>query len=203
MTIAVPKGRLGDDILDILNEAFGIKVEFKERKLIFKDKENTFLKVRNADVATYVNKGSADIGIVGLDVLTEKDVDVVKLLDLQRGKCKISIGIKQEDNLQSLYAKPELKVATKMPLIAKRFFSSKSIPIEIIKLNGSIELAPILGLSDLIVDLVDTGNTMKENGLKVVEDIMDSSAYLIVNNNSYYKNKKEILSFRNKISKLI
>ena len=90
-----------------------------------------------------------------------------------------------------------------MPLIAKRFFSSKSIPIEIIKLNGSIELAPILGLSDLIVDLVDTGDTMKENGLKVVEDIMESSAYLVVNNNSYYKNKKEILAFRDKINKLI
>ena len=203
MTIAVPKGRLGDDIFDILNAVFGIKIEFKERKLVFKHKENTFLKVRNADVATYVSKGAADIGIVGLDVLTERDVDVVKLLDLERGKCKIRIGIKEEDNLEDLYAKPELKVATKMPLIARRFFSSKSIPIEIIKLNGSIELAPILGLSDLIVDLVDTGNTMKENGLKVEEDIMDSSAYLIVNNNSYYKNKKEILSFRNKMSKLI
>jgi ATP phosphoribosyltransferase len=203
MKIAIPKGRLGDDIFDIFNKAFNTKIEFKERKLIFQDKENIFLKVRNADVATYVSKGSADIGVVGLDVLTERNVDIIKLLDLKKGKCKISIGIKQEDNLQELYAKPELKVATKMPLIAKRFFSSKSIPIEIIKLNGSIELAPILGLSDLIVDLVDTGNTMKENGLKVVEDIMESSAYLVVNNNSYYKNKKEILAFRDKINKLI
>lgn len=203
MIVAMPKGRLGNDILDIMNLSLDTNIVFEKRKLIFKDKNNTFLKVRNKDVATYVSNGVADIGIVGLDVLSEKNVDIIKLIDLKRGGCKISIGIRYEDNIEDLYAKSEIKVATKMPLIAKRFFSSKSIPIEIIKLNGSIELAPILGLSDLIVDLVDTGETMKENNLKVVEDIMDSSAYLIVNNNSFYKKKKEILRLRDKLADLI
>lgn len=203
MIVAMPKGRLGNDILDIMNLSLDTNIVFEKRKLIFKDKNNTFLKVRNKDVATYVSNGVADIGIVGLDVLSETNVDIIKLIDLKRGGCKISIGIRYEDNIEDLYAKSEIKVATKMPLIAKRFFSSKSIPIEIIKLNGSIELAPILGLSDLIVDLVDTGETMKENNLKVVEDIMDSSAYLIVNNNSFYKKKKEILRLRDKLANLI
>jgi len=203
MRVAIPKGRLGDDIIKIFNEAFDTKISFDDRKLIFKDKDNTFLTVRNQDVATYVKNQAVDIGVVGLDVLEEQNADVIKLLDLKKGICNISIGIKEEDNLEDMLSKTELKVATKMPSITKRFFLSKSIPIEIIKLNGSIELAPILNLSDIIVDVVETGETMKKNGLKVAQDIMVSSAYLIVNNHSYYENKKEILKLRDKLTLII
>ena len=144
---------------------------------------------------------AADIGVVGLDVLEEKDEDLVRLLDLNIGKCKVCVGVM--DNKEIDYSLPEIKIATKMSNIAQKYFSNKAMGVKIIKLYGSIELAPLVGLSDAIVDIVETGTTMKQNGLKAVETIMESSAYLISNKNSFIEKKDEIISLYEKIEKVI
>ena len=201
LTIALPKGRIAEQTLEIFAEIFGGEFRFEGRELILDMGEFRFLNVRNQDVPTYVEYGSADIGIVGLDVITEKDLDIIKLLDMQLGKCKVSIGIKNEDELD--WSKPNIKVATKMVNITRDYFANKAVGVDIIKLYGSIELAPLVGLADAIVDIVETGNTMRENGLKVAEDIMDSSAHLIANKNSYYAKKDEILALYEKIKSVV
>ena len=160
-----------------------------------------FLNVRNQDVPTYVEHGAADIGVVGLDVITEKELDIIQLLDMQLGKCKVSIGIRNEDELD--WSRPNIKVATKMVNITKNYFANKAVGVEVVKLYGSIELAPLVGLADCIVDIVETGNTMRENGLKVAEDIMNSSAHLIANKNSFYGKKAEILTLYEKIKTVV
>ncbi|NOZ90097.1 MAG: ATP phosphoribosyltransferase [Epsilonproteobacteria bacterium] len=201
ITVALPKGRIAQETLEIFSEIFGGEFKFEGRELIMEVGDFRFLNVRNQDVPTYVEHGSADIGVVGLDVITEKELDIIKLLDMNLGRCKVSIGIKNEDELD--WSKPNIKVATKMVNITKKYFASKAVGVEIIKLYGSIELAPLVGLADAIVDIVETGATMRENGLKVAEDIMDSSAHLIVNKNSYYAKKDEILSLYEKIDKVV
>ncbi|HIC78292.1 MAG TPA: ATP phosphoribosyltransferase [Sulfurovum sp.] len=201
ITVALPKGRIADETLAIFAEIFGGEFKFEGRELIMEVGDFRFLNVRNQDVPTYVEHGSADIGIVGLDVITEKELDIVTLLDMQMGKCKVSIGIKNEDELD--WSKPNIKIATKMVNITEQYFAKKAVGVEIIKLYGSIELAPLVGLADAIVDIVETGATMKENGLKVAEDIMDSSVHLIANKNSYYAKKDEILSLYEKIDKVV
>ena len=205
LTIALPKGRIAEETLEIFAEIFEQdiqeKFEFESRKLILDIGEFRFLNVRNQDVPTYVEHGAADIGVVGLDVITEKELDIINLLDMNLGKCKVSIGIKNEDELD--WSKPDIKVATKMVNITKNYFAQKAVGVEVIKLYGSIELAPLVGLADAIVDIVQTGNTMRENGLKVAEDIMDSSAHLIANKNSYYEKKGEILSLYEKINSVV
>jgi len=201
LTIALPKGRIAEQTLEIFTEIFGGEFRFEGRELILDMGEFRFLNVRNQDVPTYVEYGSADIGIVGLDVITEKELDIIKLLDMQLGKCKVSIGIKNEDELD--WSKPNIKVATKMVNITRDYFANKAVGVDIIKLYGSIELAPLVGLADAIVDIVETGNTMRENGLKVAEDIMDSSAHLIANKNSYYAKKDEILALYEKIKSVV
>ncbi|HIP62164.1 MAG TPA: ATP phosphoribosyltransferase [Sulfurovum sp.] len=201
LTIALPKGRIAEQTLEIFAEIFGGEFRFEGRELILDMGEFRFLNVRNQDVPTYVEYGSADIGIVGLDVITEKELDIIKLLDMQLGKCKVSIGIKNEDELD--WSKPNIKVATKMVNITRDYFANKAVGVDIIKLYGSIELAPLVGLADAIVDIVETGNTMRENGLKVAEDIMDSSAHLIANKNSYYAKKDEILALYEKIKTVV
>ncbi|HIP02540.1 MAG TPA: ATP phosphoribosyltransferase, partial [Campylobacterales bacterium] len=157
-----------------------------------------FLLVKNQDVVEYVLHQAADIGIAGLDILEERDLDLVKLLDLGFGKCKICVGMKNEDTLDN--NAPEITIATKLVNITKKHFAKKAMAVKVIKLNGSIELAPIVGLSDAIVDIVETGTTMKQNGLKVVEDIMESSAHLIANKNSYISKKEEILNLYKRIN---
>ncbi|MBN2825431.1 MAG: ATP phosphoribosyltransferase [Campylobacterales bacterium] len=201
ITVALPKGRIAEETLDIFSEIFNKKFEFENRKLILEVGGFKFLNVRNQDVPTYVEYGAADIGVVGLDVITEKKLDIIQLLDMQLGKCKVSIGIRNEDELD--WSKPNIKIATKMENITKNYFASKAVGVEVIKLYGSIELAPLIGMCDAIVDIVETGNTMRENGLKVAEDIMDSSAHLIANKNSYYSKKDEILSIYSEIKKVI
>ncbi|HIM94450.1 MAG TPA: ATP phosphoribosyltransferase [Campylobacterales bacterium] len=201
ITVALPKGRIADETLAIFAEIFGGEFKFEGRELIMEVGDFRFLNVRNQDVPTYVEHGSADIGIVGLDVITEKELYIVTLLDMQMGKCKVSIGIKNEDELD--WSKPNIKIATKMVNITEQYFAKKAVGVEIIKLYGSIELAPLVGLADAIVDIVETGATMKENGLKVAEDIMDSSVHLIANKNSYYAKKDEILSLYEKIDKVV
>lgn len=201
LTVALPKGRIAEETLAIFSEIFGGEFKFEGRELIMEVGEFRFLNVRNQDVPTYVEHGSADIGVVGLDVITEKELDIITLLDMKMGKCKVSIGIKNEDELD--WSKPNIKIATKMVNITEQYFAKKAVGVEIIKLYGSIELAPLVGLADAIVDIVETGATMKENGLKVAEDIMDSSVHLVANKNSYYAKKDEILSLYEKINAVV
>lgn len=201
ITIALPKGRIADETLEIFQKAFNEEFVFEDRKLILQKSGFKFLSVRNQDVPTYVQYGSADLGVVGLDVLEEKEYDLVKLLNLNIGKCKVAIGLRADDEID--WTKSEIKVATKHEKIAKKYFEQKAMAVEIIKLYGSIELAPIVGLSDCIVDIVETGATMKQNGLKVGETIMQSSAHLIANKNSYYLKKEAILNLKKEIGKHI
>jgi ATP phosphoribosyltransferase len=201
LTVALPKGRIADETLEIFEKIFGKAFRFDDRKLILEVDTFRFLLVRNQDVPAYVLHQAADIGVVGLDVLEEKDEDLLRLLDLGIGKCKVCVGI--QDGKEIDYTAPELKVATKMTNIAQKYFSKKAMAVDIIKLYGSIELAPLVGLSDVIVDIVETGSTMKQNGLKVVETILDSSAYLIANKNSFIAKKEEITSLYDKINNVI
>ena len=201
LTIALPKGRIAEETLEIFAEIFGGEFKFESRKLILDIGEFRFLNVRNQDVPTYVEYGSADIGVVGLDVITEKELDIIKLMDMKLGRCKVAIGIKNGDELD--WSRPDIKVATKMVNITRDYFSQKAVGVKVIKLYGSIELAPLVGLADAIVDIVETGDTMRENGLKVAEDIMDSSADLIANKNSYYSKKEEILALYEKINSVV
>ena len=201
LTVALPKGRIAEETLDIFSKIFNQEFKFENRKLILETPKFRFLNVRNQDVPTYVEHGAADIGVVGLDVITEKELDIVDLLDLEIGKCKVSIGIKNEDILD--WSRPDIKIATKMVNITKNYFASKAVGVEIIKLYGSIELAPLVGLADAIVDIVETGATMRENGLKVAEDIMDSSAHLIANKNSFFEKKREVLELFNAIKEVV
>lgn len=195
--VALPKGRIADETLEIFSKIFGLDFKFEDRKLILDMADFRFFLVRNQDIPTYVTEGAADIGVVGLDVLEEHKVDVIRLLDMKIGKCKVCVGIRQDDTLD--YTRPELRIATKMPNISKNYFFQKAIALKIIKLYGSIELAPLVGLADAIVDVVETGTTMKQNGLKVAETIMQSSAHLIANKNSFIIKKDEILSLYHKI----
>jgi len=201
LTVALPKGRIAKETLEIFETIFGDGFKFDDRKLILETPNFRFLLVRNQDVATYVYHQAADIGVVGLDTLEEQGLDVVRLLDLHRGVCKVSIGMKVGEKLD--LTKPELKVASKMVNITKRYFEERAVSVEIIKLNGSVELAPLIGLADMIVDVVETGATMKQNGLEVVQDIMTSSTYLIANKNSYIAKKDEVLDIYEKIDAVI
>ena len=197
MTIALPKGRIAEDVLAIFKKIFDEDFKFENRKLILKKAGFTFLNVRNWDVATYVEKQAADIGVVGYDVITELNSDVLELMDLGLGKCRVSVaGIKGDDSYKN---KTQIKVASKLQNIAKNYFNKKGIPVEVIKLNGSIELAPLVGLSDVIVDIVETGNTLRENGLEEKEVIMHSSARVIANKNSFSTKKKKILEIIEKM----
>ncbi len=199
MIIALPKGRIANEVLKIFEKIFNEKFEFENRKLILKKAGFTFLNVRNWDVATYVEKQAADIGVVGFDVITELNSNVLELLDLGIGKCRVSVGgIKGDDSYKN---KTEIVVATKLKNIAKNYFSKKGIPTQVIKLNGSIELAPLVGLCDVIVDIVETGNTLRENGLEEKEVIFHSSARVIANKNSFLTKKEEILDLVEKIRK--
>ncbi|MGM0533259.1 MAG: ATP phosphoribosyltransferase [Campylobacterota bacterium] len=201
ITIALPKGRIAEETLQMFKQIFGQDFVFDDRKLVLQMQQFTFLLVRNQDVPTYVYHQAADIGVVGLDVIEEKQLDLIKLLDLEIGKCKVAIGTKKGQPVD--YNQASIKVATKMTNIAKNHFANKAIGVEVVKLYGSIELAPIIGLSDIIVDIVETGNTMKQNGLEVGETIMHSSAHLIANKQSFYAKKEEILQLHSQLEEVV
>ncbi|MGB5866915.1 MAG: ATP phosphoribosyltransferase [Arcobacteraceae bacterium] len=198
LTIALPKGRIAEQTLEKFEQVFNEKFVFEDRKLILKKAGFTFLNVRNQDVPTYVMHGAADLGVVGLDVLEEKKYDLIKLLDLKIGQCKVAIGLKAGDKID--WSRSKITVATKHTTIAKRFFESKAMAVDIVQLYGSIELAPLVGLADCIVDIVETGETMKQNGLEVGDTIMQSSVFLISNKNSYYNKKTQILDLREQLA---
>jgi len=186
LTIALPKGRLGVDALNALQAVgFGDTVDLQSRQLIFYDELNDvrYMIVKPVDVITYVYEGVADLGIIGKDSIMEEDKDIYELLDLGFGKCKFSIAGYPN---QTISPKDEvLKVASKYPFVSQKYFQAKDQKIEIIKLNGSVELAPLVGLADVIVDIVETGSTLKANGLTILEDMFDISAKLISNRVSY------------------
>lgn len=193
--VALPKGRIADRTLEIFEKFMGESLKFEDRKLILHKDNFIFMLVRNQDVPVYVERGAADIGVVGLDVLEEQQSTLVRLLDLGFGKCKVVIGSPNDYVLD--LRKQNLRIATKMVNITKAFFAQKAMRVDIIKLYGSIELAPLVGMADAIVDLVETGDTMRQNNLKIDKIIMDISAYLVVNPNSYYAQKQEILKIQN------
>ncbi len=186
LNIALPKGRLGEKVYAMFENA-GFEcpsIRENNRKLIFENAEKgiRYFWVKPSDVAIYVERGAADIGVAGKDILLEYEPNVYELLDLNLGKCHMAVAA-----LADFYDEGErtLKVATKFPTIASGYYASQNRRIDIIKLNGSIEIAPILGLSDVIVDIVETGITLKENNLEVVERIVPISARLIANKSSY------------------
>ncbi len=182
ISVALPKGRLGEKVYKIFEQiGYGCPEVLEDsRKLIFENADNRvcYFWAKPSDVPIYVEHGAADVGIAGLDILLEQQPDVFELLDLGFGKCSVAVAGKT--GAMSGRGKT-LRVATKFPNIAKKYFAEQSREIEIIKLNGSIELAPIVKLSDVIVDIVETGKTLKENNLEVLEKICDISARLIVN----------------------
>ncbi|MGH2307512.1 ATP phosphoribosyltransferase [Aliarcobacter sp. ERUVET-8] len=201
LTIALPKGRIADETLDRFEKAFNEKFVFEDRKLILEKSGFKFLNVRNQDVPTYVMHGAADLGVVGLDVLEEKEYDLIKLLDLKLGRCKVAFGLRAGEKLN--FDKSKITIATKHEKIAKKYFEQKAMAVEIIKLYGSIELAPLVGLCDCIVDIVETGETMKQNGLEVGPTIMETTAHLIANKNSFYAKKDLIFDLKDKLEKFL
>lgn len=194
INVALPKGRLGEKVYDIFDKAGYSCPSILEtnRKLIFESEENSvrYFWVKPSDVAIYVERGAADIGVAGKDILLEYEPDVYELLDLNMGKCRMCVAGPKGFRDNTARA---LRVATKFPNIAKQYYASQSRQIDIIKLNGSIELAPILKMSDVIVDIVETGTTLKENNLAVLEEILPISARLISNKVSYKFKNKEIM----------
>lgn len=193
LNVALPKGRLGEKVYATFAAAGFPCPELLEesRKLIFENKEAgvRYFWVKPSDVAIYVERGAADIGVAGKDILLEYSPDVYELLDLDTGKCKMAVAAKKDfrDNPEKT-----LRVATKFINITKNYYASKGRDIDIIHLNGSIEIAPILDLSDVIVDIVETGTTLKENNLEVIESIVPISARVIANK-SGFKFKSELI----------
>ena len=193
VNIALPKGRLGEKVYKMLeNAGFACKdIKENDRRLIFESADGSvrYFWVKPSDVAIYVERGAADIGIAGKDILLEYSPDVYELLDLGIGVCRMAVAAKNDfrDNIEKT-----LRVATKFPNIASSYYEKKGRDIDIIKLNGSIELAPILGLSDVIVDIVETGTTLKENDLEPFETVVPISARLIANKASFKFKNAEI-----------
>lgn len=193
LNIALPKGRLGEKVYAMFEKAGFECPSIKEnnRKLIFEniDKGVRYFWVKPSDVSIYVERGAADIGVAGKDILLEYKPDIFELLDLDIGKCRMAVAAKKDftDDMQKT-----LRVATKFSNITKNYYASKGRDIDIIHLNGSIEIAPILGLSDVIVDIVETGTTLKENDLEVKEEIVPISARLIANKSSFRFKSEEI-----------
>lgn len=189
LTVALPKGKLFS-----LSTKLFAKVGWtaeglsdKSRKLIITNEEKKirFIVAKTADVPTYVEYGAADIGVIGKDVLMESGKNVYELLDLGFGKCHLMMAVHRPEKRPHLEDYAHTRVATKFPHIAERFFNAHGMQMEYIKLNGSIELGPIVGLSDSIVDIVETGTTLRENDLEEIAYIMDASARLISNRVSY------------------
>lgn len=204
LNIALPKGRLGESVYDMFERAGYECPEIKEtsRKLIFENKEKgiRYFWVKPNDVVIYVERGAADIGVAGKDILLEYEPDIYELLDLKCGNCKMttSAPIGYHDNLSQT-----LRVATKFSHIAQNYYNKIGRDIDIIHLNGSIEIAPLLGLSDIIVDIVETGNTLKENNMEILEVIELISARLIANKSSYAFKKDDIETLIKRIKKEI
>ena len=204
LNVALPKGRLGEKVYDMFERSGFPCPSIKEpnRKLIFENAEVgvRYFWVKPSDVAIYVERGAADIGVAGKDILLEYEPDIYELLDLNLGKCVMAVAAPvdfRDDQSKTL------RVATKFSNIAKKYYSEKCRDIDIIHLNGSIEIAPILGLSDVIVDIVETGKTLKENNLEPKETIVPISARLIANKTAYKFKQSKIDSITAAIAELV
>ena len=189
ITVALPKGKLFGLSTELLKKigwtAEGLHE--KSRKLVITNEESKlkFIITKTADVPTYVEYGAADIGIIGKDVIAESGKDIFELLDLGFGKCHLMMAVDKNKKRPRLEDYSHTRVATKFPHIAEKFFAERGMQMEYIKLNGSIELGPIIGLSESIVDIVETGTTLRENDLEEIVSIMDATARLIANRVSY------------------
>jgi ATP phosphoribosyltransferase len=205
LVIALCKGRFLEPSLELLARA---GIAFSEdvassRKLIFEsvDKKYSVFLVKPADVPTYVEYGAADIGIAGRDVLLETRADVLQPLDLKFGYCKIAVAGPRGQTPRS--SPPTIRIATKYPHITMDYYNARSIPVEIIPLSGSIELAPLIGLADRIVDIVETGRTLKENGLEILEVIAETSARLLINRAGYQTKREEVRDLIQALEKVV
>ncbi len=191
LSVALPKGRLGETVYGMFEQVgFGCpSIREESRRLIFENGDLRFFWAKPSDVAIYVERGAADVGVAGKDILMEYEPDVYEMLDLKVGKCRMAVAPKRDfrDNPERT-----LRVATKFANIARRYYVGLGRDIDIIHLNGSIEIAPILGLSDVIVDIVETGKTLLENDLVPMETIVPISARLIANKASYKFHADEI-----------
>ena len=207
LVIALCKGRFLEPSLSALARA-GIR--FPEdvaasRKLIFESEDRQFraILVKPADVATYVEYGAADVGIAGRDVIMESRADLLQPLDLNFGHCKIAVAGPKGSGSIDGSDHPTVRVATKYPRITIDYYNARGIPVEIIPLSGSIELAPLIGLADRIVDLVETGRTLKDNGLEILDVIAESSARLLINRAGYQTKRDEVLHLISALEKVV
>ncbi len=205
LSIALTKGRLEKQTVSMLEDlGYGIEaLKDKGRALVFKDsiEDIQYFLVKSNDCITYVNHGVADIGVVGKDTILENENDNYELLDLKIGKCKFIVASLPKNKLFSKVG--HIKIGTKYPTVAKQYFLSKGMDVEIIKIDGSVELAPILGLCDGIVDIMETGTTLKENGLVVLDTVCDISARVIVNKASFKLKHKEVMKVIEDLSRKV
>lgn len=205
LSIALTKGRLEKQTVSMLEElGYGIEaLKDKGRALVFKDsiEDIQYFLVKSNDCITYVNHGVADIGVVGKDTILENENDNYELLDLKIGKCKFIVASLPKNKLFSKVG--HIKIGTKYPTVAKQYFLSKGMDVEIIKIDGSVELAPILGLCDGIVDIMETGTTLRENGLVVLDTVCDISARVIVNKASFKLKHKEVMKVIEDLSRKV
>jgi ATP phosphoribosyltransferase len=207
LTIALPKGRLFQEAVTLLEKIHCCAAGLGEgRRLVFEDAEQhtRFLILRPVDIPTYVEYGAADVGIVGRDVIEEEARDVYEPLELKFGRCRLVVaqpGSMQQE--RSLTDWSYIRVATKFPRITERYYNGKGVPVEIIRLSGSIELAPLVGLCERIVDLVETGRTLTENGLVEVEEIMQVTARLIVNRASQKTKYEQVTDLISRLRQVI
>jgi len=195
LSFALSKGRIFDEAVALLKKA-GMEMasDINSRKLVLPDTQGryNFFIVKPIDVPTYVEYGVADVGIAGRDVLLESNADVHQPLDLRIGLCKMVVAGPKATAKQNYKELSAVRIATKYPRVTTEYFTQRGVPVEIIPLSGSVELAPLLGLSDRIVDLVSSGRTLAENGLEVIEPICDISARLVINRASYQIKRKSI-----------
>jgi ATP phosphoribosyltransferase len=204
ITIAISKGRLQDKASEFFRRAgIGLADEPADsRRLRISDQDGrySFIFVKPSDVPVYVEYGVADAGVCGLDVLMESNADVLEPLDLGFGRCKLVVAGKPESAQRGYNPLGTARVATKFPHLTAVYFQRKGVPVELIVLSGSVELAPTLGLSEHIVDLVETGRTLRENGLVVIDTIAESTARLIVNRASYHLNRPAIVQLLDQLT---
>lgn len=205
ISIAMTKGRLEKETIKLLDKAnFGTEeLKNKGRKLVFNDtiEDIKYFLVKAADSITYVEHGVADIGVVGKDTLMESDNNYYEVLDLEIGKCNFIVASLPEKDVFKKVG--HIKIGTKYPKVAREYFKKRGMDVEIIKIEGSVELAPILGLCDAIVDIMETGTTLKENGLIVFDRICDISARVIVIKASFKMKREEIGAFINRLKQVL
>jgi len=196
LRVALPKGRLLHPCLELFQKlgCTGLKGILSSRRLLWEEPEQglSFMVIRPADVPIYVEHGAADLGIVGRDVLREEQRDVYEPMGLGFGRCQLVVAGPPEIKDENLHLRHRLRVATKYPRLTRQHFLRQGVSVEVVSLSGSVELAPQVGLADLIVDVVDTGRTLRENNLVEIDEIMTSEACLIVNRASHKLRLREI-----------